>query len=476
MGLWTRKSIADLIETEEGGPSLHRSLGITDLILLGIGGVIGAGLFSITGIAAAENAGPAIVIAFIIAAIGCAFAGLCYSELASLIPVAGSAYTYTFATLGEFMAWMIGWNLILEYALGAAAVSISWSGYLLSLLGDWGFPISAKWAASPWQKILLEDGTITQGLINLPAVAIVMLISGILIVGIRQSSRFNALMVFIKVFIVLLFISLGAFYIQPENYTPFLPPNTGDFGSYGWSGVLRASGVVFFAYIGFDAVSTAAQEAKHPQRSVPWGILGSLVICTLLYVLFSFVMTGLVNYKYLNVAAPVALAINQTPFPWLQILVKIAILAGLTSVILVMLLGQSRIFYAMSRDQLLPSFFSAIHPKYHTPWISNLILMIFTGLIGGFVPLSIVGHMTSIGTLLAFAIVCAGVLILRYKEPHMHRPFRTPWVPFVPLMGIGVCGTMMLSLSLQTWVRLLIWLAVGFAIYYFRRIRKYNQS
>jgi len=468
MGLWTRKSIRELQESsEEGNHKLKRHLTSFDLILLGIGCVIGAGLFSITGIAAAENAGPAIVIAFLIAAVGCAFAGLCYSELAAMIPIAGSAYTYAFATLGEFIAWIIGWNLILEYAIGAAAVSISWSAYMVSLLKDFNIELPAAFVASPWQPISHVAGVYEYGFINLPALLIIAVISVILIVGIKQSAVFNAAMVLTKVSVVILFIALGAFYINYDNYKPFLPPNTGEFGHFGWSGVMRAAGVVFFAYIGFDAVSTAAQEAKTPQKSMPIGILGSLVICTILYVLFSLVMTGLVNYKDLNVAAPAALAIENTPFHWLQGLVKLAILAGLTSVMLVLLLGQSRVFYAMAKDGLLPSMFANIHPTYHTPWISNLILLVFSGLIGAFAPLSVVGHMTSIGTLFAFAIVCAGVLVLRYTEPKLYRPFKTPWVPFVPIMGILVCLLMMLSLGIETWLRLIVWLVIGVLVYFY---------
>lgn len=468
MGIWTRKSIRELQESsEEGHHKLKRTLGPFNLVMLGIGCVIGAGLFSITGIAAAENAGPAIVVSFLIAALGCALAGFCYSELAAMIPISGSAYTYAFATMGELTAWIIGWNLILEYAIGAATVSISWSAYVISLLQDFNIQLPSSLVASPWQPVALSAGVYEFGMINLPALLIVLIISTILIIGIKQSALFNAAMVITKVSVVLVFIFLGFFYINYENYKPFFPPNAGNFGEFGFSGIMRAAGVVFFAYIGFDAVSTAAQEAKHPQRSMPIGILGTLVICTLLYVLFSFVMTGLVNYKDLNVAAPAALAIQHTPFHWLQGLVKIAIIAGLTSVILVLLLGQSRVFYAMAKDGLLPPLFASIHPTFHTPWISNLILLVFVGLIGAFAPLSVVGHMTSIGTLLAFAIVCAGVLVLRYAEPQLHRPFKTPWVPFVPALGILVCLAMMLSLGIATWIRLLVWLVIGILVYFY---------
>lgn len=468
MGLWTRKSIQELQQSsEEGKHKLKRHLGALNLIMLGIGCIVGAGLFSITGIAAAENAGPAIVISFIIASIGCVFAGLCYSELAAMIPIAGSAYTFAYATMGELTAWCIGWTLVLEYAIGAATVSISWSAYMVAFLQDLGIHLPVVITASPWQAVQLIDGTRAFGLINLPACLVVMAISFILIRGIQQSAFVNTIMVITKVTVVLIFIAVGFFYINYQNYDPFLPANTGAFGDFGWSGVFRAAGIVFFAYIGFDAVSTAAQETKNPQVNLPIGILGSLAICTLLYILFAFVMTGLVNYKELNVAAPAALAIDQTPFPWLQKLLTLAILMGLTSVILVLLLGQSRIFFAMAKDGLLPPFFCEVHPTYHTPWRSNLILMVFVGLFGGFAPLEVVGSMTSIGTLLAFVIVCAGVLVLRYIEPKIPRPFRTPFVPYVPLLGILVCLTMMFSLGLENWARLIVWLLIGLLVYFY---------
>lgn len=476
MGYWTRKSVKELDEhTLHDEHHLKRVLGPWDLIMLGVGAVIGAGLFSITGIAAAQNAGPAITIAFIIAAIGCTFAGLCYCELASMIPMSGSAYTYTYATMGELLAWVMGWNLILEYAIGAATVSISWSAYVVSLLQDMGIYLPVELVASPWQPIVLSDGSHAFGWVNLPAFLIIGAISSLLIVGIRESSVFNAIIVAVKVTAVIVFIVLGAFYINPDNYHPFIPPNTGEAGNFGWSGVLRAAGVLFFAYIGFDAVSTAAQETKEPQRNIPIGILGSLAICTFLYVLFGFVLTGLVNYKDLDVAAPVALAISKTPYWWISWLVKLAVIGGLTSVILVMLLGQSRIFYSMSRDGLLPPIFASLHPKFKTPWYSNLILMLFVGLFGAFAPLSAVGHMTSIGTLLAFTIVCAGVLILRYTNPSMKRPFRTPLSPLVPLLGMLVCLTLMASLDYEAWMRLIAWLAIGLVIYFTYSHRKLSK-
>lgn len=467
MGMWTRKSLASLeAHTLHEDYSLKRVLGAGDLIMLGIGAVIGAGLFSLTGVTAAENAGPAITLAFIIAAIGCTFAGLCYSELASMIPISGSAYTYAFATMGEFVAWIMGWNLVLEYAIGAATVAISWSSYATSLLHDVGIHLPIAITNSPWQPVEMSDGTVIHGWIDLPALVIIALVSLILIIGIKESSIVNNLIVAIKVSAVLVFIGLGAFYIDPANYDPFIPPNLGEYGSFGWSGVLRAAGVLFFAYIGFDAVSTAAQETKMPQRNIPIGILVSLAICTLLYVLFGFVLTGLVNYKDLDVAAPVAVAISKTPYWWISWLIKLAVLAGLTSVILVMLLGQSRIFYSMARDHLLPPVFAVIHHRFHTPWYSNLILMLFVGGIAAYAPITAAGHMASIGTLLAFTIVCAGVLILRYVEPDRPRPFRVPFSPWVPLAGIAVCLSLIASLDPAAWIRLAVWLSIGLVIYF----------
>ncbi len=464
--MWTRKSLEQLqINEIESPQKLRRTLGPLQLILLGIGAIIGAGLFSITGIAAAESAGPAIIISFAIAALGSAFAGLCYSEMATMIPISGSAYTYAYATMGELMAWIIGWDLILEYAVGAATVSISWSAYLVSLLHDLGIYPPTQWLASPWQPVHLPDGSTVFGYVNVPAVLVVAVLSCVLIMGIKQSAFFNAIVVVLKVSVVIVFIGLGASYINPDNYHPFIPENTGTFGEFGWSGILHAAGVVFFAYIGFDAVSTAAQETKNPQRNMPIGIMGSLAVCTVLYMLFAIVMTGLVNYKDLDVAAPVALAIDKTPYAWLNDLVKLAILAGFTSVILVMLLGQSRILFAMSKDGLLPKIFSDLHPKYHTPWRSNLILMGFVALFGAFAPLKWVGEMTSIGTLLAFVIVCAAVLVLRRSHPEFPRQFRTPWVPTVPMLGILTCLLMMFSLDWTNWLRLFVWLLIGLSVY-----------
>jgi APA family basic amino acid/polyamine antiporter len=468
MSLFQRKPIEAILKEPEAGHghTLKRTLSAYNLISLGIGAIIGAGLFSLTGLAAAQNAGPGVALSMMIAAIGCAFAGFCYSEFACMIPVAGSAYTYAYTTLGEWLAWIIGWDLVLEYAVGAATVSISWSGYVVSVLKDFGISLPPQFLAGPFEPVTLPDGTVINGVINLPAIFIVICISLLLMIGIQESARVNAVIVVIKVTVVLVFIGLGWAYINTANYTPLVPPNSGKFGEFGFSGLMMGAGTIFFAYIGFDAVSTAAQEAKNPQRDMPVGIIGSLAICTVLYILFSIVLTGIVNYKELGVAAPVALAVDRTDFPFLKLLVKFGIIAGFTSVILVMLLGQSRVFFSMSRDGLVPPVFSAIHPKWRTPWRSNMLFCVFVAPFSGFLPLSVVGHMTSIGTLFAFVIVCAGVLVMRRKQPDVHRPFKTPLVPFIPVMGILWNFAMMYSLGWDNWVRLFVWLAIGQVIYF----------
>ncbi len=464
--LFQRKPVAELMRIS-GTEQLKRTLGAPSLVALGIGAIIGAGLFSLTGIAAAQNAGPAVVLSFVVAAIGCGFAGMCYSELASMIPVAGSAYTYAYATMGELVAWIIGWDLVLEYAVGAATVAVSWSAYVVSLLRGWGVALPARFVTSPFETVPLADGSHVSGLVNLPAIFVIAAISLLLMRGISELARVNAVIVVIKVAVVLAVIGFGAFYIVPANYQPFIPPNTGQFGHFGWSGIMRGAGMIFFAYIGFDAVSTAAQETKNPQRDMPIGILGSLVICTVLYIAFALVLTGLVNYRdMLGDAAPVATAIDRTPFHWLQEAVKLGIICGFTTVILVMLLGQSRVFYTMSGDGLLPPAFSTVHPRWRTPWLSNLIFMVFTGALAGFLPIEKLGHMTSIGTLLAFIIVCAGVIVLRRTNPEHLRGYWTPLSPWVPIAGILVCLAMMVSLDRDTWIRLVVWLAIGLLIYF----------
>ncbi|MBC7744683.1 MAG: amino acid permease [Flavobacterium sp.] len=468
--MFHKKSIEQLLfeASQTGEGTLKRTLTSFNLISLGVGAIIGAGLFSLTGIAAAENAGPAITISFALAAFACAFAGLCYAEFASMIPVAGSAYTYSYATMGEFMAWIIGWDLVLEYALGAATVSVSWSRYLLEILNKYGIDLPHSLIVSPWEKLTLGDGTVIQGgIINLPAIFIVMLLSLVLIRGTQESATMNNFLVILKVSVVLVFITLGWSHINPDNYTPYIPENTGKFENFGWTGISTGAAVVFFAFIGFDAVSTAAQEAKNPQKGMPIGILGSLVVCTILYVLFAHVMTGLVNYKdFAGDAKPAATAFAVTGYAFLQDALIIAILAGYTSVILVMLMGQSRVFYTMAKDGLLPKFFSSVHKRFHTPWKTNLFFLVFVSLFAGLVPVSDLGHMVSIGTLFAFVLVCIGIMILRKSLPNAVRPFRTPFVPFVPIMGILVCVFLMYSLPSESWIRLFVWMVIGIAIYF----------
>jgi len=463
--LFRRKPI-DAGGSDSSGAGLRRTLGPWQLVALGIGATIGAGLFSLTGIAASENAGPAVMLSFVLAAIACGFAGLCYSELAGMIPLAGSAYTYSYMTMGELVAWVIGWDLVLEYAVGAATVAVSWSSYVGSLLRQFGIPLPARLTASPFETVTLADGSHAAGIANLPAVFIVCLVSALLIRGITESARVNAVIVVVKLAVIAAVIGFGLPYIHTANYTPFVPPNDGTFGHFGASGVMRAAGTIFFAYVGFDAVSTAAQEARNPARDMPIGILGSLLICTLAYVGFSFVMVGLVNYRaMLGDAAPVATAIDVTPFHWLQGAVKLGIICGFTSVLLVLLLGQSRVFYAMSRDGLLPPMFSRIHPRLQTPYLTNLFFMVLTSVLCAFLPIAELGHMTSIGTLLAFVLVCAGTMILRRTAPNAERRFRVPGGVIIPILGILSCSIMMASLDGLTWLRLIVWLAIGMVIY-----------
>lgn len=474
--MWYKKSIPKLVAeaAQSGEGTLKRTLTSSGLIALGVGAIIGAGLFSLTGIAAAENAGPAVMLSFIVAAIGCTFAGLCYAEFASMIPVAGSAYTYSYATMGEFMAWIIGWDLVLEYALASATVAASWSQYFNQLLLIMGTELPPELLAGPWEG----------GIVNLPAIIIVCLLSLLLIRGTQESSLVNNILVVLKVSVVVLFIVLGWQFINPANHTPFIPTNTGEellksgqlgfyefftegyFGQYGISGILRAAGVLFFAFVGFDAVSTAAQEAINPKKGMPIGIIGSLLICTILYVLFSYVMTGLANYtEFKGDAKPVATAFSKTGYDFLNTAMIVTIIAGYTSVILVMLLGQSRVFYSMSKDGLLPKLFSDLS-KRQTPWKTNVIFMIFVSLFAGFVPVADLGHMVSIGTLLAFTLVCIGVIVMRKKNPEAERPFKTPLVPLVPILGIVVCVLMMASLPLVSWERLGIWMLIGIVVYF----------
>ena len=484
--LFITKSITRLMEeTVDDSHGLKRTLTAFGLIGLGIGAIIGAGLFVRTAAAAANNAGPAVTIGFIIAGIGCALAGLCYAEFASMIPISGSAYTYSYATMGEMVAWIIGWDLVLEYALGAATVSIAWSEYLNKLLGYFDMKIPYALCHSPFEALRNGAGeVIAQGIINIPALFIVFLLTLLLIRGSRESSLVNAIIVITKVTIVVLFIVFGWSFIRPENHTPFIPePSTyvddqgvpHNFG--GILGILGAAGVVFFAFIGFDAVSTAAQETKNPKKAMPIGILGSLAICTVLYILFAYVLTGVASTEDFRTAgkeASITYAIQtyMTGYGWLAKLVTVAILAGFSSVILVMLFGQSRVFYSMSRDGLVPPIFSDVHKKFRTPYKSNLLFFVFVGLFASFVPQDIVGDMTSIGTLFAFLLVSAGVWVMRVKSPGIQRQFKTPFVPLVPILAIIICGAMIYGLGWANWMRLLIWMAIGFIIYLGYGIRK----
>jgi APA family basic amino acid/polyamine antiporter len=497
MSLFARKNIDELQADafSEGEHSMKRELGPWNLVSLGIGAIIGTGIFVLTGSAAAQYAGPGIVYAFILAGIGCVFAGLCYAEFAAMIPIAGSAYTYGYATLGELIAWIIGWDLILEYLFGAATVAVGWSGYVNSLLRDLGIalppaltnapgplvqpPDSETWVRKTEQLAhsLAERGvdinSLPQatGVFNVVAALGIAVISILLILGIKESARFNNVAVSIKLAVVAAFIVAGGYYVfthwglAVDNWTPFVPEGQGE-GKYGWGGIVRAAGVIFFAYIGFDAVSTTAQEAKNPQRDMPIGILGSLIICTILYILVSGIMTGIVEYPRLNVAEPIAVAIEATGYNKLAGLIKIGAIAGLTSVMLVMLMSQPRIFYTMSRDGLLPPVFSRLHPRFRTPHISTAMTGVVCAIVAGLVPIALLGELVSIGTLLAFVIVCGGVWYLRVKEPNRARPFRTPMVPIVPILGILVCGYMMSALPLDTWLRLIIWLVIGLLIYF----------
>jgi APA family basic amino acid/polyamine antiporter len=491
--LFTTKPINEILkDSEDTGKGFKRALTATNLTTLGIGAVIGAGIFVITGQAAAQYAGPAIVISFIISGIACAFAGLCYAEFASMIPIAGSAYTYAYATMGEFFAWLIGWDLILEYLFAASTVSVGWSGYIVSFLKDFGLEIPPYLTAATGSILVYiqDTGWVTEtkqlisqmaaagtdismlphmtAWLNLPAMFIIAVLTVLLVIGIKESANFNNIMVIVKVSVIILFIAIGFAFVQGAHWKPFIPESTGGFGNFGWTGILRAAGVIFFAYIGFDAVSTAAQEAKNPRRDMPIGIMGSLGISTILYILVAIVLTGIVSYTELNVADPMAVGVNAMgdSMFWLRPIIKIAAIAGLSSVILVLMLGQPRIFYSMSNDGLLPKSFSKVHPKFKTPYFSTILTGSVAFILAGVLPISVLAELVSIGTLLAFVIVCIGIIVLRKTRPDLHRPFKTPWVPLIPILGAAVCLAQMVALPFDTWLRLLVWMGIGFIIYF----------
>ncbi|MDR0833371.1 MAG: amino acid permease [Candidatus Symbiothrix sp.] len=479
--LFRKKSIAAMMkESGDSAGGLKRTLSAANLVTLGIGAIVGTGIFVVTGQAAAQYAGPALTISFLISAFGCVLAGLCYAEFSAMIPVSGSAYSYSYATIGELLAWFIGWDLILEYLFAVSSVSVGWSGYMCNLLSSLGMALPPHLVQSTFDHVAGQGWVFTGSIINFPAVFIVALVTSLLLAGVKQSALINNIIVVIKVSVILLFIGFGLSYIDMSNYHPYIPENTGQFGSFGWSGILRATAVVFFAYLGFDALSTAAQETKNPQRDMPKGILISLLICAVLYIAVTAVLTGMVNYKELNVDAPIALAIDRAGanLRWLSPFIKLGAIAGISSVVLVMMYGLTRIYYAIAHDGMLPRMFSKVNPKTGVPQNATLFAGIGCGLVAGLFPLHALVEMVSIGTLMAFAIVCISIIVLRKTQPDLKRPFRVPLVPFIPLLGAGICILQMVSLPWSTWLRLIIWTAAGLAIYflYGRRRSRLNKK
>jgi APA family basic amino acid/polyamine antiporter len=466
--LFNKKPL-DVLLSESGdtGHGLKRTLGKFNLITLGIGAIIGAGIFVLVGEVSANYAGPAVVISFLVAAFACACAGLCYAEMASMIPIAGSAYTYAYATIGRFFAWIIAWDLIIEYLFAASTVAVGWSGYVVSVFRGWGIEFPAALTNAPVAyDTALEQFVLTDGIINLPAVIIVAIISTILVIGVQESASFNNVIVAIKTTVILIFIVVGVSFVSSENWVPFIPENTGNFGQFGWTGIFRGAAVIFFAYIGFDAVSTAAQEAKNPQRDLPWGILGSLIICTIIYIAVALVLTGIVPYTKLGVPDPIALGVDAIGYSWLSNLIKLGAVAGLTSVILVMLLGQPRIFYTMSKDGLLPPVFARVHPKFKTPYLSSIITGLVAMFLAGVFPIGVLSKLVSLGTLLAFAMVCLAIIILRRTRPDLNRPFRTPLYPIIPILGIVSCLAQIGFLNIYAWQFMGVWMAIGIVVYF----------
>lgn len=466
--LLKRKSITQILQESGDNGGLKRNLSAVNLVALGIGAIVGTGIFVITGTAAANYAGPALTISFLISAFGCIMAGLCYAEFAAMIPVAGSAYAYSYTTLGELLAWFIGWVLILEYLFACSSVAVGWSGYMTSLLNGWGIHLPQHLSYATFDYIQGEGWVTTGSIINFPAVFIVALLGTLLVGGIRQSAMINNIIVVIKVGVILLFIAFGLSYVDTGNWVPYIPENTGTFGNFGWSGILRGAGVVFYAYLGFDALSTAAQETKNPQKDMPRGILISLIVCALLYVAVTAVLTGIVNYKDLDVPAPIAMAIDTagSGLAWLSPFIKLGAIAGLSSVILVMMLGQSRIYYAIAKDGLLPKFFSKVNEKSGVPYRATVFATVVTALFAGLFPLHVLSELVSIGTLMAFTVVCISILVLRKTQPNIPRPFKTPMVPLVPLLGAAICMAQMVALPFNTWLRFILWTAIGLVIYF----------